>query len=223
MKNHVTPQKKCWMIIRQYHGGIIIGIGIRDLGLKRDEVLLLSLQKMDNFTGLPKEISENTRKKPWISLAPLGERPVQATKRMVIQDPPEKKTKPTNKTPNSKIPTRGQIKRLSGEGEKLVRGQHYPVTPTTLSVAMMALPTGTVPANDTCWACAPNPPSPRPLTWEDYSVPTLAKDSSRTPGPHDPSLPLRKQEEGRQLSNSSLNHTAGADLTPMCMDRRPIA
>ena len=32
-----------------------------------------------------------------------------------------------------------------------------------------------------------------------------------------PSLPLKLEKEGRQLSNVSVNYTLGTDLTPICM------
>ena len=32
-----------------------------------------------------------------------------------------------------------------------------------------------------------------------------------------PSLPLKLEKEGRQLSNVSVNYTVGTDLTPICM------
>ena len=72
-------------------------------------------------------------------------------------------------------------------------------------------------ANHTYWAYVPNPPLLRPSTWENSSVPVFINDSSWLPGTFDPSLPLKPEEEGRQLSNVSVNYTVGTDLTPLSM------
>ena len=53
--------------------------------------------------------------------------------------------------------------------------------------------------------------------WEDSSVPIFINDSSWLPGSFDPSLPLKLEEEARQLSNVTGNYTVGPDLTPICM------
>ena len=57
----------------------------------------------------------------------------------------------------------------------------------------------------------------RSIMWEDSSVPVFINGSSWLPGPFDPSLPLKPEEEGRHLSNVSVNYTVGRDLTPICM------
>ena len=51
--------------------------------------------------------------------------------------------------------------------------------------------------------------------WENSSVPVFINDSSWLPGTFDPSLPLKPEEEGQQLSNVSVNYTVGTDLTPI--------
>ena len=57
---------------------------------------------------------------------------------MSIYSSQEKKSIPLPQTSNSKTPTWGQIKKLTIEGEKLVRDHHYPLNAATLFVAIMA-------------------------------------------------------------------------------------
>ena len=90
------------------------------------------------------------------------------------------------------------------------------MTSATLCLAMLPVITTTVGANPTYWAYVPGPPLLRPITWEDSSVPVFINDSSRLPRPLNPSLPV-KPEEGRQLSNVSVNYTVGTGLTPICV------
>ena len=84
-------------------------------------------------------------------------------------------------------------------------------------LAMLSVVTTTVGASHTYWAYVPNPPLLSPITWEDSSVPIFINYSSLLPGPFDPSLPLKPEEEGRQRSNVSVNYTVGTYLTPICM------
>ena len=87
---------------------------------------------------------------------------------------------------------------------------------TALFLTMLSVATTTVGANHTYWTYVPNPPLLRPIMWEDSSVPIFINDSFWLPEPSDPSLPL-KPEEGRQLSNVSVNYTVGTDLNTIYM------
>ena len=78
----------------------------------------------------------------------------------------------------------------------MVKEQGQPLTLATLFLAMLSVVTTKVGANHTYWAYVPNPPLLRPIMWEDYSFPIFINDSSWLPGPFDPSLPLKPEEEG---------------------------
>lgn len=70
------------------------------------------------------------------------------------------------------------------------------MTSTAVFLAMLSVVTTTVGASHTYWAYVPNPPLLSPITWEDSSVPIFINYSSLLPGPFDPSLPLKPEEEG---------------------------
>ena len=106
--------------------------------------------------------------------------------RLTISNYPE----PAPRTNKAKPPTWDQLKKLTIEGEKLVKEQGQPLTSATLFLAMLPVVTTTVGANHTYWAYVPNPPLLRPITWEDSSVPIFINDSSWLPEPFDPSFPL---------------------------------
>ena len=108
------------------------------------------------------------------------------------------------------------------EGEKWVKEQGQPLTSVTLFLAMLSVVTTTVSANHTYWAYVPNPPLLRPIMWEDSSVPIFINYSFWLPGPFDLSLPLKPEEEARQLSNVTVNYTVGTDLSPYVWERKPI-
>lgn len=146
-----------------------------------------------------------------MSLAPPGEPLVHALKQMAFHSPQEKISTPFPWRRNRKTPTWGQIKNFSIEAEKLERDQHYPLNSTTSLVAMVALLTRTVCRNFTYSSHM------KTSTREDSSVPIFDNDSSWIPGLYDPLFPLKKQEEGVQLSNSSLSYTVGAELTHICI------
>ena len=61
----------------------------------------------------------------------------------------------------------GQLKKLTVEGENLVKEQGQPLTSVTVFLTMLSVVTTTVGANHTYWAYVPNPPLLRPVTWED--------------------------------------------------------
>ena len=126
-------------------------------------------------------------------------------------------SEPTPRTNKAKPLTWGQLKKLTTEREKLVKEQRQPLTSATLFLAMLSVVITMVGANHTYWAYVPNPPLLRSTMWEDSSVPVFINDSSWLPRSFDPSLPLKPEEEGRQLSNVSVNYTVGTDLTPICM------
>ena len=97
----------------------------------------------------------------------------------------------------------------------MVKEQGQSLTLATLFLAMLSVVTTKVGANHTYWAYVPNPPLLRPIMWEDYSFPIFINDSSWLLRCFDPSLPLKPEEETRQLSKVSVNYTVGTDLTPI--------
>ena len=126
-------------------------------------------------------------------------------------------SQPAPRTNKAKPLTWGQLKKLTTEREKLAKEQGQPLTSAALFLAMLSVVIATVGANHTYWAYVPNPSLLRPIMWEDSSVPVFINDSSWLPGPFDPRLPLKPEEEGRQRSNVSVNYTVGTYLTPICM------
>ena len=117
-------------------------------------------------------------------------------------------TIPLPSTNWNKIPTWGQIKRLTHKSEEILENKGKAVTPNNLAVAMFALITTTVSIhlataeskNYTYWAYIPNPPLLKPIDWGNSMIPTYINDSSWIPGPEDTHLPLSKQEEGTPFS-----------------------
>ena len=148
--------------------------------------MLLSFQIMDNTAGYQKGMSKKGKKRTWFDIDPPGESPVMGITRLTISN----RSEPAPRTNKAKPPTWGQLKKLTIEGEKLVKEQGQPLTSATLFLAMLPVVTTTVGANHTYWAYVPNPPLLRPITWEDSSVPVFVNDSSWLPGPFDPSIPL---------------------------------
>ena len=119
-----------------------------------------------------------------------------------------------------KIPTCGQIKRLTQKSEEILENEGKPVTPNNLAVSMFALIITTVciplktaeSKNYTYWAYIPNPPLLKPFDWEDSMILVYVNDSSWIPGSEDTCLPLFKQEEG-----TPFNVTYGYKSWPNCV------
>ena len=123
-----------------------------------------------------------------------GEPPVMWLTRLMISNRPE----PAPRTNKTKPPTWDQLKKLTIEGEKLVKEQGQPLTSATLFLAMLPVVTTMVGANHTYWAYVPNPP----LSSVQFSC-SVVSDSSRphesqharppcpspTPGVHSDSRP----------------------------------
>ena len=78
----------------------------------------------------------------------------------------------------------------------MVKEQGQPLTLAPLFLAMLSVVITMVGANHTYWAYVPNPPLLRSTMWEDSSVPVFINGPSWLPGPFDPSLPLKPEEEG---------------------------
>ena len=97
-----------------------------------------------------------------------------------------------------KIPTCGQIKRLTQKSEEILENEGKPVTPNNLAVSMFALIITTVciplktaeSKNYTYWAYIPNPPLLKPFDWEDSMILVYVNDSSWRPGPEGTRLPF---------------------------------
>ncbi|KAL6091118.1 hypothetical protein STEG23_024760, partial [Scotinomys teguina] len=69
------------------------------------------------------------------------------------------------------LPTWGQVKKLTGEGQKMLQRTAKPLTAENLFLAMCALLTVTsAAANVSYWAFVPNPPLLEPVTWGDMDV-----------------------------------------------------
>ena len=126
---------------------------------------------------------------------------------------------PIPSTHQNKIPTCGQIKRLTRKSEEILENEGKAVTPNNLAVSMFALittivciPLETTKSKNTYWACIPNPPLLKPFDWGDSMIPVYVNDSSWIPGPEDTCLPLFKQEEG-----TPFNVTYGYESWPTCV------
>ena len=175
--------------------------------------MLLSFQMMDNTIGYQEGMSRKRIKRTWFNIDLPRESPVMGITRVTISNHP----KLAPRTNKAKLPTWGQFKKLTIEKEKLVKEQGQSLTLATLFLAVLSVVTTTVGANHTYQAYVPNPFLLKPITWEDSSVLVFINDSSWLPGPFDPSLPLKSEEESQQLSNVSVSYTVGTDLTPICM------
>ena len=94
-----------------------------------------------------------------------------------------------------KMPTWGQIKKLTQKAEEVLHNEQLPFTPDNMAVTMVALLTVAVsiplchtePATSfTYWAYVPNPLLIRPAEWDDDSVPVYTNGSRWILGIADP-------------------------------------
>nr|XP_035931415.1 endogenous retrovirus group K member 9 Env polyprotein-like isoform X1 [Halichoerus grypus]XP_035931416.1 endogenous retrovirus group K member 9 Env polyprotein-like isoform X2 [Halichoerus grypus] len=73
------------------------------------------------------------------------------------------------------LPTWGHIKKLAGEGQKILKQTRKPCTPEHLFLAMCALLTMSSPpieaTNVSYWAYIPNPPMMEPAPWGSANIP----------------------------------------------------
>ena len=81
--------------------------------------MLLAFQMMDNTTGCQEDMSKKGKKKTWFDIDPPGESPVMGITRLTISN----RSEPAPRTNKAKPPTWSQLKKLTIEGEKLVKEQ----------------------------------------------------------------------------------------------------
>ena len=97
--------------------------------------MLLSFQMMDNTTEYQEDMSKKGKKRTWFNIDPPGELPVMGKTRLMIS----KRSEPAPRTNKGKPLTWRQLKKLTIEGEKLVKEQGQPLTSATLFLAMLSV------------------------------------------------------------------------------------
>ena len=88
-----------------------------------------------NIRGSQNEKSGIGKKRTQFDIDPLFEPPIGAMSQLILIPGPSK----TKRTQTAILPTKGQIKKLSQEAEKILHRRKLPKTPDNLFLAMVTL------------------------------------------------------------------------------------
>ncbi|XP_034849843.1 endogenous retrovirus group K member 13-1 Env polyprotein-like isoform X2 [Mirounga leonina] len=117
------------------------------------------------------------------------------------------------------LPTWGQIKKLSGEGQKILQRTGKACTPDKLFLAMCALLTVSSSAeatNVSYWAYIPNPPMMEPAPWGSADIPVYTSPVILSP-------PWKNLTYLNQDDGTSFNFSYKGDGPYICLGPSPCA